>query len=61
MNAHMKQAQALADKITTKAEDALASLDREMTIMEWQPEYRAIMWETVAAVAAQRAELARQS
>lgn len=60
MSIHMEKSIALADKITTKAEDTLSSLDREMAIMKWPAEFRAIMWETVAAVASQRAADAKQ-
>jgi hypothetical protein len=47
--------EALADRITKKAADTLAGLDREMTIMKWPPEFRSIMWEAVAAEARARA------
>lgn len=47
----------LAKKITAKAEAALHPLVREMTVMNWPPEFRAIMWETVAELAAKHAKL----
>ncbi len=53
------KAQALANKITSKAEDALSGLDREMAIMKWPAEFRAIMWEAVVELAARRAAGAR--
>lgn len=56
MTTHLEKATALAGKITGKAEDALAALEREMTIMQWAPEFRAIMWSAVAEVASRRAE-----
>lgn len=51
----------LAGKITTKAEGALSGLEHEMIFMKWPAEFRAILWEAVAAIAKQRAELARRS
>lgn len=59
MDDHLERAQALAAKITTKAADALSSLDREMAIMKWPGEFRAIMWGAVAALAAQREAAAK--
>lgn len=59
MATHMEKAQALAGKIATKAEDALGSLEREMAIMKWPPEFRAIMWDAVAETAARRAQAER--
>lgn len=52
---------ALANKITAKAEGTLAGLEREMTIMKWPAEYRAILWEAIAEIASRRADTARQS
>lgn len=49
------KAEALAAKITAKAEDTLAALDREMTIMKWPAEFRAIMRGAVAHAASLRA------
>jgi hypothetical protein len=57
----MNRSIALADKITTRAEDALADLEREMIIREWPDEFQAIMWEAVAAVASSRAAAAKRS
>jgi len=57
--ANMKAAVELADKITAKAEEALAGIEREMTIMKWPDEFRAIMWGAVADIAARRAAAAR--
>lgn len=48
------KAEALAAKIERKANDTLAALDREMDIMKWPPEFRAIMWGAVAHAAALR-------
>lgn len=45
----------IANKITTKAEGALHGLDREMIIMKWPAEFRAILWAAVAALATERA------
>lgn len=54
MTAQIDKAVALAEKITSKAEGALEGIEREMIIMKWPPEFRAILWGTVAAIAAQR-------
>lgn len=43
---------ALAEKIAKKAADTLAPLQREMDIMKWPPEFRAILWEAVSQHAA---------
>lgn len=37
------------------AEDTLAPLEREMMVMRWPPEFRRIVWEAVARVAANHA------
>jgi len=55
MDDHARKAIALSEKIVTKAEDALSGLDREMAIMKWPGDFRAIMWETVADIATRRA------
>lgn len=51
----MTTPQALAEKIAKKAEDTLAGLEREMVIMKWPQEYRAIVWGAVADLALRRA------
>ncbi len=61
MTKHMEKAQALAAKITDKAQGALAGLDREMAIMKWPAEFQAIMWDAVADLAARRAADARHA
>lgn len=61
MSSHMEKSVALADKITTRAEEALADLDREMALRRWPADFRAIMWEAVAAVATSRADDAKRS
>jgi hypothetical protein len=61
MSSDIDKAQALADKITKKAETALASLEVEMTIMGWKPEFRAIMWGAVADLAFKRKFEAEQA
>lgn len=48
-------AEAVAEKIAKKAEDALARLEREMVIMKWPQEFREIMWNAVSHAAALRA------
>jgi hypothetical protein len=55
MSDHEAKALALAEKIAAKAEEALAGLDREMAIMKWPPEFRKIMWDAVAHLAARYA------
>lgn len=55
----MATAESVAEKIAKRAEDALAGLDREMAIMKWPPEFRAIMWHAVAHAATLRAHEAR--
>jgi hypothetical protein len=54
MSDQIDKAQALADKIKKKAEDALNGLEREMAIMQWRPEFKAIMWGAVAEIAFKR-------
>lgn len=61
MSSHMEKSVALADKITTRAEEALADLDCEMALRRWPADFRAIMWEAVAAVATSRADDAKRS
>lgn len=61
MSSHDQRAEALADKITAKAEEAVACLDREMAVMKWPAGFRAIMWEAVALVATSRAAELRRS
>lgn len=58
-SAHLEKAQAVADKVTKKAMDALDGLEREMIIMKWPAEFRAIMWGAVATIASTRADEAR--
>ncbi len=57
----MEKAQALAGKITLKAEDALSRLNLEMNLMKWPAEFRAIMWGAVAEIASRRAFECEQS
>lgn len=61
MSSHLEKSIALADQITAKAEDAVAGLDMEMALRKWPAEFRALMWEAVAAVASSRATAAKQS
>jgi hypothetical protein len=56
-----ERAIALPDKIATKAEEALSPLNREMAIMGWPPEFRKIMWDAVAQVAAAYADQAAEA
>lgn len=60
MSSHLDRANAVAEKVTKKAEDTLDGLEREMIIMKWPAEFRAIMWGAVAAIASQRADEARR-
>lgn len=55
-----EKAQALAEKIMSKAEDVLAGIEREMVIMKWPSEFRAIMWVAIAKVAFRREDAARR-
>jgi hypothetical protein len=48
MSTQIDKAQALAEKITQKAHDAVAGVEREMAIMKWPAEFRAIMWHAIA-------------
>lgn len=59
MSDHIQRAVVVADKVVAKAEDALDGLDREMK--PWPAEFRAIMWDAVAAIASSRANEARRS
>lgn len=59
MSAHIEKSVALATKISAKAEEALAGIEREMIIMKWPDEFRAIMWEAISAIATIRATQAR--
>ena len=59
MSSHMEKSIALADKITTMAEDAMRGLD--LSIRAWPGEFRAIIWEAVADIATRRAAAARKS
>lgn len=51
----MADAQQLAEKIAKKAADMLDPLEREMIVMKWPAEFRAIMWQAVADTAARLA------
>lgn len=50
---HIK-AQAIADKVMMKANDVLSTLDRELTLRGWTPEFRSIMWCAIAQQAMRR-------
>jgi hypothetical protein len=54
MKTHAQKADDLAEKLTGKAQDALAGIEREMIIMKWPAEFQAIMWDVVATVANSR-------
>lgn len=56
---HEEKAQALAEKIATKAAATLDRLQTEMDVMKWPPEFRAIMWDAVAHHASLNAQEAR--
>ena len=51
MTTHMEKSIALAAKISAKAEETLRALDREMVLMKWPDEFKAIMWQAVADTA----------
>jgi hypothetical protein len=59
MTTHAEKANALAGKITSKAEDALSGLSLEMNLMKWPAEFRGIMWQAVAEIASRRAQECR--
>lgn len=59
MTSHAEKAVALASKISAKAEETLAGIEREMRVMKWPDEFRAIMWETISDAASIRAKQAR--
>jgi hypothetical protein len=56
MSADLQKAIGIADKVVTLAEDGLRSLD--LTIANWPAEFRVIVWEAVADIAARRARIA---
>lgn len=51
----LAKAKALATKIQKRADESLAPIAREMLVMQWPAEYRAIMWQAVAEEALRRA------
>ena len=53
-------AQDTANKIVARANALLVPLEREMTVMRWGADYRAIMWETVMREAATRMRAAEK-
>lgn len=53
---HQRKAEALSEKIVSKAEETLQALKIEMALMKWPPEFRKIMWETIADLATGYAE-----
>jgi hypothetical protein len=59
MTSHLEKSIDIAHQITTKAEEAVAGLDREMALRKWPAEFRAIMWDAVALVASSCAADAR--
>lgn len=56
---HMARALVVAERVSARATEALGELDREMKLMKWPAEFRAIMWEAVADLASRRANEAR--
>lgn len=56
MSKDLESAKALAAKIERKAEDTLRTLEREMEVMQWPQEYRAIMWHAVAVKAMSKSQ-----
>jgi hypothetical protein len=61
MSDQIEKAVVLASKISAKAEDTLSGVEREMRIMKWPDEFRAIMWEAIADAASIRARQARHT
>ena len=52
----MKLAELMVEKINAKVDALLRPLDREIQIMQWKPEYAAIVWEAVAGKAMKKAK-----
>jgi len=59
MSDHALKAIALADKVVSFAEDGTRGIDR--AIAAWPAEFRALIWDAVAAIATTRAADARGS
>lgn len=59
MSDHAQRAISLADKVVSFAEDGTRGIDR--AIAAWPAEFRALIWDAVAAIAAQRAKAARDA
>jgi hypothetical protein len=57
MSEHALRAISLADKVVSFAEDGTRGIDR--AIAAWPAEFRAIIWDAVAAIATARAKAAR--
>lgn len=53
---HLEKAMAMTRKISTKVDRLLEPLEREMKVMKWAPEFRAILWEAVMLEAKARWE-----
>jgi hypothetical protein len=58
MSNHADKAISIADRVLSLVEDGLRPLER--TIAAWPAEFSAIVWETVADIAARRASELRQ-
>lgn len=58
MATHTDRANALAEKITAEAENALRTLELKMA--DWPAEFRAIMWGAVSTIAFNRKVEAEQ-
>ncbi len=52
----LKQAKRVTLQIIRKVDDLLSPLEHEMRIMQWAPEFQAIMWEAVMRGAKRRCE-----
>lgn len=59
MSEHGPRAFSIADKVVSLGEDGLRGLD--LAVSAWPAEFRAIIWETVADVAARRGVAARDA
>jgi len=57
MTSHAQKTISLADQVVSLAEDGVSGIDR--TIISWPAEFRAIIWDAVADIAARRAAAAR--
>ncbi len=51
----LDRATAVARKLSAKAEDALAGIEREMILMEWPAEFQKMIWLAISSLAIAKA------